>query len=131
MPPVSHDAGIGVCWRSNASYIGAIAFVLNAVVSIIGWRIYRHEVTDMVGFERQLFPTHCGSDQGDSNHGDADRSGCCRGCCLWWASVDWLGHASIIFLVGATLDTVDEFISYESAQAWVRVVSQRKSNLSH
>jgi hypothetical protein len=102
-----------VYWCSNASYFGAVVFLVNAVVSLIGWRAYRHEATEMLGFERQLLPT-CSS-SGASGRG----GGCFCRCCK---SVDWLGLAAIIFLAGAALDLVDDFIGDPAAQAWVCTV---------
>jgi hypothetical protein len=115
-----------VYWCSNASYIGALVFVLNAVISLVGWRAYRHEVTEMIGFERQLLPGKCSSDGGSAGA----RRCCCRGC----STIDWLGLAGIIFLAGAALDLVDEFVDDPSAQSWVRTVHSfqccRKAHLS-
>ena len=68
----------------------------------------------MIGFERQLLPGKCSSADGS---GGASRC-CCRGC----SSIDWLGLAGLIFLAGAALDLVDEFIVDSSAQSWVRTV---------
>jgi len=101
-----------VCWCSNASYFGAIVFLVNAIVSLIGWRAYRHEVTEMLGFERQLLPSLCISS------GGGGRGGSCF--CRWCNAVDWLGLAAMIFLAGAALDLVDDFIGDPPAQAWVR-----------
>lgn len=115
---------------SNASYFGALAFLLNAAFSLIGWRAYRYEVTEMIGFERNLLPPQCSRNR-SGNNGSSDtatlccrrRRRCCRNCkgccCCECAAVDWLGLAAIIFLAGAAADLVDEFITDPSAQAWV------------
>ena len=82
----------------NVCYIGGLVFVANGAVAVIGWRAYRHEVTDMIGSERRL----CTRPRCSCGGGGRLRGG---------TEVDWLGYAAIIFLIGAGLDVTDEFLS--------------------